>query len=90
MQSAIVVRNRLTNEIMSDEDPEPPRLPTAGSLRQLKHEYNKSQHYHDDPILALRAMTQINPYDDLIRFIALYPFYMLYWSSNQERHYEIK
>lgn len=73
---------------MSDGDTEPSILPTAGCLRQIKYEYKQSQYYHNHPILDLWSMTTVFPYNGLIRHIALYPFYLHYWSPAQDRYYE--
>jgi hypothetical protein len=70
------------------DDFEPAHLPTLCCLRQIKYEQRKSTYYDQNPILALWIMTQIHPYDTLIRFISLLPVCIYYWSIAQEQYYK--
>lgn len=38
--------------------------------------------------MALWTLTKISPYDNIIRHISLFPFYVYYSSSTQDQHYK--
>lgn len=81
-ETAIVVHKKMADKIMNTGDPEPSHMPTVGCLRQIKHEFNSSEHYHQIPILSLLMMTQVSPYKEIIR----HSFFLLNWLPAQEAH----
>lgn len=74
-ETALVVHKKMADKIMNTGDSEPFHMPTVGCLRQIKHEFNSSEHYHQVPILSLWMMTQVSPYKEIIRQISLFPFF---------------
>lgn len=77
-KSPIVVRYSLIDSAMNIGVVVPPHIPTTACLRQIKYERECSEHYHENPVLALWFMTKINPYDDIIKHISVFPFYVYY------------
>lgn len=75
-ESPITVHKKIISYAMEVGDPQPPHLPSHGTLRQIKHESNLSEYYHKDPILALLYMAQnVKPYTDFIKHITIHPHF---------------
>lgn len=78
LNKACVVRSKLANSLMTDNEHEPPHLPTNATLRVQKHRMTKTDYLHENPIVALRMMKNSPKYFDSIGDIGLDPFYCVY------------
>lgn len=87
-ESALAKRHALAADLMNEGDKEPSVLPKLGTLRQIKHERNQSVQLHPNPILSLVCMASTPPYDECIRNVSAYPFYVYYWTNEQIAFYK--
>lgn len=87
-ESAISLRYKLAGELMKENDNEPSILPNLGTLRRLKYESHAEKRLHTNPILSLACMAVTPPHDKLIRNVSAYPFYVHYWTDDQEKYFK--
>lgn len=83
------VRNLLADKYMKPGEMEPPIVPSLNTLQQIRHQTKQANFLHPSPILSLWCMVFTPPYDEVIRKICLHPFYLLYWTNEQNIFYEV-
>ena len=78
-----VYRITRANELMKEGDPEPPQLYGKSVLRVAKHEAATSKHLDKNPIRTLELMQLSPAYKEIIHFLSVKPFMVLFWLNYQ-------
>ncbi|MDH3003855.1 MAG: hypothetical protein NHF97_00045 [Flavobacteriia bacterium] len=66
---------------------EPPNLPKANILRQIKYETNSGNRPNTVPLLSLQQLVLKDPFDKIVHEIGCYKFFIHYWLPQQIRIY---
>lgn len=76
IDSAVVVRNKLINELVGDNHTfEPAIVPKLRTLNNLSYRNSLKSRAHSNPILSLWSLSATPPYNKFIKIISLVPFY---------------
>lgn len=77
-----VYKAERAEELMAIDDPEPPHLYKAKTLRNVKQEYSEYLCFDKDPLKSL-LIGQETTYKNMIHNLGLNPFFVHYWSNHQ-------
>lgn len=47
-----------------------------------------ADHFHENPILSLAAMSETPPFDKCVKFVSAKPFCTFYWTNEQKTYYK--
>lgn len=88
-QYPIVIRNKMINSTMQDDETrEPPFVPTLKSLQNIRNRHDAEKRYHKIVVLALWIMSFTKPWVNVIRTVSLQPFFIHYWTELQLNFYK--
>lgn len=85
----IITRNLLANQHMEIGDVEPPIIPNIGALQKIRSRMKQAPFLHSSPVLSVWCMAFTPPYNETIRQISIFPFFILYWSREQNYFYNL-
>lgn len=78
-QYPIVVRNKMLNSSMQDDETrEPPFIPCLKSLQNLRNKHDVVKRYHKEVVSALWIMSFTEPWMNAIRTVSLQSFFIHY------------
>lgn len=80
--NATKYRTEIAEELMEQDDIEPPHLYSANILRVAKHEIMQKNYIDKDPLKALHLM-KLDSLQNVIHNIGLNPFFVHYWTNHQ-------
>lgn len=88
-QYPIVMRNKMINSSMQDDETrEPPLIPNLKSLQNVRNRHDAEKRFHKLVILALWIMSFTEPWVNVIRTVSLQPFFIHYWTELQLNFYK--
>lgn len=80
--SAAKYRIEMAEDLIEENDGEPPHLYSANVLRVAKHEITQKNYLDKDPIKALHLM-KLGSLQNVIHSIGLNSFFIHYWTNHQ-------
>lgn len=88
-QYPVVVRNKLVNGKLTDDDTiKPPFVPSLKTFQNVRNRTNTSKYYHKIVVLALWVMSCTPSLNTVIRNVSLHPFFVYYWTELQRKFYQ--
>lgn len=87
-EKALKVQHTMADEVMTMDNPKQPNtFPSLPSLRKMRHQVRSALQFDKNTILSLYAMAHCIPYDTFIRKISLVPFFIYFWTNEQNEYY---